>query len=960
MKLRNLFFTALFTLIAVQLAAQKGTIRGTVYEGDTGEPMYGVTVLIEGTSNGAISDFDGKFEISVEPGTYTVKATFVSFQSIVINDVNVEPGKVVLLDNLIMQEASSELGEVVVTAEMVRNTDAALQNARKKSINLFDGISAASFKKIGDGNAAAASQRVPGVSVQDGKYIFVRGLGDRYTKSILNGMSIPGLDPDRNTVQMDLFPTNVLDNIIIVKTFTPDLAADFTGGIVDLQTKDFPDEKVFSISGGMGYNPDMHFNSDYLDYGGGDTDFLGFDDGTRELPTGERTDIPFLADAIGNADRAADYSNILRSFNPTLAAMRQRSGMDFNFGLSKADQFNIGDLTFGYNASLSYKNTTKYYEGAQFNRWGKGNQSDILELNIREDQEGDYGTNDVLLGGLVGLALKGENSKYRLNLLRLQNGESKAGIFQYANSDQGANFEAFQHNLEYNQRELTNILLSGDHYFDEGNWELNWRVSPTRSSIQDPDIRFTRVRTDAGGSDFSIGTESGFPERIWRDLEEDNLSSKVDLTRKISFLERESKIKFGGAYDYKDRSFAIRNFQFRSNSIAVTDNPDDLLQPENLWTRENRGGITFDPLFLPRNTNLYDANVNSYAGYASTELALTDQLKTIVGVRYENYVQNYTGEDQSGAFAFNNTEVLNDTDFFPAVNFIYALEENTNLRVSYSKTIARPSLKEASFANIFDPLTGRTFIGGFFPDVDVVSGRQIWDGDLKSTRINNFDLRYEKFLSGAQSISFSAFYKTFDNPIEIVQYVQIANNFQPRNVGDGQVLGIEFEVRKNLDFLGTFFNNLTFVGNTTIVDSKIERSNTEFQSLVDNARDGETIEDEREMAGQAPFIINAGFTYEQPDNSLSVSLFYNVQGKTLEFVGIADRPSIYTMPFNNLNLNINKSFGAEQQYSFSLGVDNLLDDERESRFESFGADSEIFTLLRPRRTINLGFTYNIF
>lgn len=960
MKLRNLFFTALFTLIAVQLTAQKGTIRGTVYEGDTGEPMYGVTVLIEGTSNGAISDFDGKFEISVEPGSYTVKATFVSFQSIVINDVNVTPGKVVLLDNLIMQEASSELGEVVVTAEMVRNTDAALLNARKKSINLFDGISAASFKKIGDGDAAAASQRVPGVSVQDGKYIFVRGLGDRYTKSILNGMTIPGLDPDRNTVQMDLFPTNVLDNIIIVKTFTPDLAADFTGGIVDLQTKDFPDEKIFSISGGLGYNPSMHFNSEYLDYEGGGTDFLGFDDGSREIPTGDRNDLPFLAEALGNPDKAADYTAILSSFNTNLAAMRQRSGMDMDFGLARADQFKIGNLTFGYNASLNYKNTTQYYEGAQFKRWAKDNQLNVFEMNLREDQSGDFGTNNVLLGGLLGLALKGENAKYRFNLLKLQNGESKAGIFDYFGSDQGAVFEGFQHNLEYNQRELTNILLSGDHFFNESGWELNWRVSPTRSSIEDPDIRFTRMRTDSGGDEFTIGTESGLPERIWRNLEEDNLSSKVDMTKKLSFNGRESKIKFGGAYDYKDRAFSIRNFQFRTNSTVLTGNPDDILQPENIWTPENRNGVTFDALFIPRNTNLYDANVNAYAGYVSTDLTLTDRLKSTFGVRFENYVQNYTGEDQTGIFVLQNEEVLNDADFFPAMNFIYAVEENTNLRMSYARTIARPSLKEASFANILDPLTGRTFIGGFFPDVDVVTGEQVWDGNLQSTRIDNFDLRFEKFLSGAQSISVSAFYKTFDNPIEMVQYIQIVNNFQPRNVGDGEVLGFEFELRKNLDFLGTVFNNFTFVGNTTIVDSKILRSNTELKSIQDNARPGETIEEEREMAGQAPYIINAGLTYQKPDNSLSLSVFYNVQGKTLEFVGIADRPNIYTMPFNNLMLNINKSFGAEQQYAFSLKVDNLLDDERESRFESFGAESQIFTLLRPRRTVSLGFTYNIF
>jgi hypothetical protein len=946
---------ALLVLVSWPLLsqAQQGTIRGTVYDAATGETMYGVTVIIKGTQNGGISDFDGKFQITVAPGTHTLQASFISFITLEINEVTVDAGKVTLIDNLQLQEAITELETFVIAAEMSRFTEGALLNIKKKSNYLIDGISSTGFKRIGDGDAAAASQRVPGVSVEGGKYVYVRGLGDRYTKSILNGMDLPGLDPDRNTLQMDIFPTNILDNIIVIKSFTPELGADFTGGIVNLETKDFPDEPVFSISGSLGYNPSMHLNSNYLTSKGSSTDFLGFDNGLRDIPTGNRTDIPFLANAFGNAAAATDYTNILKSFNPNLAAMQERSTMNHSFGISKGDQKSIGDKTIGYNFALSYKNDVDYYENAQFNRFGKSADPDITDLDIRESQIGNYGVSNVLIGGILGLALKSDASKYKINLLHLQNGESKAGIFDFIGSDQGSDFTAFQHNIEYNQRSLTNILLNGSHYLNEGKWEIDWKISPTKSSIKDPDIRFTRIKNDAG---LSISTESGLPERIWRNLEEDNIASKVDFIYKI---QPESKFRFGTAHTYKNRSFNVRSFQFNAGSNPVSDNPDDFLEPENLWTRENTGGVNFTPTFLPRNTNQYEADVNMLAGYVSAEFAPTDKLKAIIGVRAENYQQRYTGEDQTGDFSFDNETVIDDLDLFPSVNLVYNLVDNQNLRFSYSKTIARPSLKEASYANILDPLTGRTFIGGFFPDVNVATNEVIWDGNLKTTDISNLDIRWELFQPGGQTVSISSFYKSFRNPIEIVQYVQIANNFQPRNVGDGRLFGLEVELRKNLSFASERLQDFSINGNVTVIESQIDMNPTEFQSRIDNARTGENITSTRQMAGQAPYIVNFGLTYEGLDNFVNAALFYNVQGETLQFVGIADRPDVFTVPFNSLNFNISKSFGDDQRMNFGFKITNMLNDKRESIQQSFGAEDQIFNSINPGRTFNLSFSYKI-
>ena len=958
---RTTLFTCLFllTMVFPALAQEKGTIRGTVFDGATGETFPLVQVVIKGTQNGIVTDFDGKFTLTAAPGTYTLSIRFISYKTLEIRDVLVKSGEVTVLENIRLEEDAEQLEEVVVVAEAQRVSEAALLTIKRKATNLIDGINATTFKKTGDGDAATAARRVPGVSVEGGKYVFVRGLGDRYTKSILNGMDIPGIDPDRNTLQMDIFPTHVLQNIVVVKSFTPELSADFTGGIVNLETVDFPDQKTFSISGGFGFNPAMHFNSNYLTYTRSSTDWLGFDNGDRKIPTGGRTNLPFRANALGSAAAAADYEAILGSFNKELAAFKKSSFMDGNFGLSFGNQVALGENSLGYNLSLSYKNEVDFYENAHFAIWGRDGDPGVTALDRRELQTGNYGANNVLVSALATLAYKSDRAKYKLNLLHLQNGESRAGIFNFVNTDQGANFEALQHNLEYNQRALTNLLLSGDHYPGGGVWEIGWKVSPTLSGISDPDIRFTRIRTDGGAK--TIGTESGLPERIWRELKETNVSGKLDLTRKFSFNGHESKLKFGFAHTYKDRAFDIQNFSFFANQARVTGNPNDFLLKKKLFRRaDNINGVTYEPLFIPTNPNKYDARVNMTGGYLSGELSLNEKLKAIVGVRAENYVQQYSGTNQGATIIFTNKEVLNNLDFFPSVNLIYNLVENQNLRFSYAKTIARPSMKEASFATILDPLTGRTFIGGFYPDIDGKTGEKVWDGKLRSTDIHNIDLRYETFQTGGQTLSLSAFYKSFANPIEMVQYLQAPNNFQPRNVGDGRVLGVELELRKNLSFVSPNLEAWNFTSNVTVIDSKIKMSQTEINSRGADARTGQTIGNTRDMAGQAPYIINTGLAYEGFDNFFNAGVYYNVQGPTLQFVGVADRPDVYTVPFHSVNVSFSKGFGREGNFNVSFKINNLLNARRESEYQSFGAKNQLFQSLVPGRTFSLSLGCKIF
>lgn len=946
---------------AMTSSAQNGSIQGLVTDIHTGETLPGVNVVIPGTTNGTVTDMEGKFTLSLDPGNHNLRFSFISFKPLIVNGLNVISGQITSLGNVSLETDSENLQEVVIAATMARNNERAMLTMKKKSANMIDAVSSASFKQTGDSDAATSVKRVPGISIEDGKYIYVRGLSDRYTKTLLNGFEISGLDPDRNTIQMDIFPTSVLDNIIVHKTFMASLPADFTGGAINISTKDFPEAKQGSISISGGYNPQFHFQNDYLNYNGSTSDFLGFDNGLREIPATEN--IPQFAQVVGNPNgvNAKRYKDILTRFNPELAAYKTRSFMDYGIGLNYGNQKVKDKRTIGYNFMISYKNETTFYKDAEYNRYGLSANLDQSELEVRERQSGSYGTSNVLLSAMAGLAIKTDKSKLKLNLLHLQNGESKAGIFEYFNSDKGTSFNGFQHNLEYSQRSVTNFMLLSEHYLSDSKWTLEWGISPTISKLKDPDVRFTRyeLRKDK----FVIGTEAGFPQRIWRDLNEVSVSSRAGATKELKLLGEESKIQFGGSHNYKQRDFNIYNFNINIRGIELTGNPDEIFAEENLWPYgdDHTSGTTIDPVFLPTNPNRFSANVHKTSGYASLDFQLFALLKATVGLRFEHFVQRYTGQDQLGANVLSNDKVLESSDLFPSLNLAYGLSENQNLRFSYGKTIARPSLKELSYAEIFDPLTGRTFIGSLFRDANDAEGIEYWDGNLHSTDIHNLDLRWETFPSLTKTVSFGVFYKHFINPIELVQFSTQAGAFQARNVGDGQVMGAEIEMRTGLNFLSEKLKDFSLNANFTASQSRIELSNTELESRKANARTGQEIESHRPMMGQAPFIINAGISYEGSEEgfakNLRIGMFYNVQSSTLLYVGIVDRPDVFSVAFHSLNINASKNFGKDDRMKIAFKMSNILDAQREEVYQSYEANDQIFSRINQGRSCSLGYTY---
>lgn len=913
---------------------QTGTLTGKILDGDFNDVLSFANVAVKDTNYGASTDFDGKYSINMEPGTYTVVYSFVGYSTKEITDVVIKAGEVTIVD-VTLNASAAALDDIVITVTKRKNSEKAVLDLQKNATVVLDGLSSETIKKSGSSSVASAVKSVPGVSVQEGKYVYVRGLGDRYTKTLLNGMDVPGLDPDKNTLQLDIFPTNVLENLQVVKSATADYTADFTGGVVDIITKDIPSSKEVVISVGLGYNPDMHFNDNYLSYEGGGTDFLGFDDGTRDSPIAIGENVPLVQQ---DANRVVELT---RAFNPTMAAMRQQSAMNTSFGVNYGNKFNFENSKLGLTASLNYKNDTRFYENlvsGQVIR--KFSDPSNFEPRVDRTQIGDVGTNNVILNGLVGLSYIKGRSKYRFNALHIQNGESKAGIFDRINREQGIN-EVKRDVLTYTQSSLTNVFLGGSHSNEEGDWKTEWKIAPTYSIVDDKDFRITPFRVD-GGVPRIEPSETGDPVRLYRELSEIGIPVRLDFDKRHKLFQSDAKLKFGAGYVYKTRDFAVDQYaltiQGSSRGEQFNGDPDQILAPDNIYDPATGEGVTVRSDF--NITNSFDSSISLASAYVSEDFQITSRLKSIVGVRFEKFDLVYNGQNQQGQ-VFNNEKFIDKADLFPSVNLIYDLNEDADfkLRGSYARTTARPSFKEASAAEIQDPILGTTFIG---------------NPDIQPSYINNFDLRLEKYTETSDFFALSGFYKTFKDPIEIAFFASATDQFTPVNLGDATVLGAELEVRKTLDFIG--LTNFNFQSNISVIQSDQEYVEQERIFRENTARDGQVIGDSRELQGQSPFLVNTGITYETEESGWRTGLFYNVQGRTLQVVGGGDVADVYTLPFHSLNFTLNKSWKANKaEHSINFKVDNLLGDERESEFEFFGADNPLFFFQDPGRTLSISY-----
>ena len=927
----------IFILFTSFIYSQSGKVTGLIMDGEYDEPMAFANVIVKGSTIGTTTDFDGKYSLDLEPGEYTLTFSFVGYQTIEVSEVLIKSDEVEQVDVTL---STNTLDEIIITTTVRKNTESAVLDIQKKSAVMLDGLSSQGIKKAGASNIASAVKSVPGVSVQGGKYVYVRGLGDRYTKSILNGVDIPGLDPDRNTIQMDIFPTNILENIIVIKSAAAEYPADFTGGVVDIVTRDFPTKKETSFSIGSAYNSEMHFKNDFLIGPSEGTDFLGFDNNSRSRPINRYQYIP------GTFENYPLLTQLTSSFNPILQAERKTSKNNFNFGFTTGNQFLVGDNDkLGYQFSLSYRNETSFYKNRVDNRLTKDpNNSSNYNLLTSRLSTGDEGENNIILSGLAGLVYKRENSKYKLNLLHIQNGESVGGYFNQEASQAGAGGGIEQYTkdvIQYTQRSVTNLLLNGQHNIENG-WNIDWKISPTLATVLDKDHRTTAFQITQEGDAIIAPSSSGYPQRVWRDLFEFNLANQVNFLKKYTLKDKPAKLKFGGGMTYKFRDFELDYYIFTStNPVVPNGQANNLLLTENIWTPETQAGthLVFGNLY--QSANSYEGEQRIYSGYFSNEFELIENLKSVVGIRTELFQSYYTGQNQSGSQVFYNEKIIDNFDIYPSANLILSLNENSNLRSSFSKTTARPSFKEASRAQIYDAISDRLFIGNL---------------DLKPSYIDNLDMRYEIFGDKGDIIAFSGFYKTFKDPIELTFFASAPNQLTARNLGSAKVYGAEFEIRKPLNIISDDVRKWRFSLNASLIKSSLEMFEDEYNNRLNAARDGESIYRTRDLQGQSPFLINSNIEFLNEETGFQYGLFYNVQGRTLEVVGTGIVPDVYTVPFHSLNFNLKKFLDDDGKSSISIKAKNILNSKKESVYESFNISDEIWTSRMQGTEISIGYS----
>ncbi|WP_162555856.1 TonB-dependent receptor domain-containing protein [Reichenbachiella versicolor] len=943
--MKKIFLSGVIVCMSLMAMAQTGFVRGTIIDGATGEGLFGATVTKTGTSQGAITDFDGKFSLTLPVGTHDISISFVSYTTQTIQGVVVKEGEVSSID-VTLEENVAQLEAVVVTAEQIRDNDVALLSVQKKSANTVDGLSSQAFKKIGDSNLSGAMKRVTGVTVQGGKYVYVRGLGDRYTKTTLNGMVVPGLDPDRNDVQMDIFPTAILENVMVYKTFSPDLNGDFAGGLLDVQTKSFPDEEETSISLSLGYNPSMHFNSDNVSYNSSSTDWVGFDNGQRELTISQNADIP---NQPGSSEKIETLSSLTREFDPTLGASKQTSFMNYGFSVAHRNQKPGENWTLGYNVILNYKVTSTFYDDYERNQFLIDITDETPEIARDYTSVGSVGKVNTLWSGLGSIAMKTDNHTISGTFLHTQNGTKNAVERTISRSSLNNPGRFYNDILTYTQRSMSNAILSGKHRV--GDLQIDWSNSLLFSKIHDLDYRDTKINTEDDQLDFKNG---GGINRFWRYLDETSETFKLDLTYEVA---EGNKLKVGGQAAWRGRTFDIAQYNYQPEELykPETNDANDLLKEENLISEDNINGLRISD--NNNDFNEYEGTQLVTAGYVMNDWKFTEKFRAIYGVRLEKTDMYYSGDyrdsETGSTETFDKEKTLDDLSFLPSVGLVYSVTEDMNIRGSFNKTLARPSFKEKSAAFIDDPLNLQIFSGNL---------------DVEMAEILNYDLRWEYYFTPSEMVSVSVFYKDFTNHIALAASPLRPEQVTPRNVGSANVMGAEFEVRKGLGSFTSSLENFSVGMNLSIVRSEVDRKTvvvdferdgtpiTEYDAEVNFLETEEGVDRYRTMTGQSPYALNIFMNYDMPSTGLSANVAYNVQGENIAIIGVSSAPSVYSMPFKSLNLKVSKSLGQDERSSLSVSVKNILDDQKEMLYK-FNGEDRVFSKYSPGTRFDIGYSY---
>lgn len=894
---RNVVVLSLLALGSMTALAQQ--LKGVVTDRKTNETLVGAVVAVEGTDLKTVTDIDGAFSLNgLKDGTYTLYINYVGYKPQRVEGVKVSASNPETLCNVAMTTDEKQLKEVTVTAVERRNTDVAMTQMAKNSLVIVSNVSAQEISRTQDTNAGEVIRRVPGVSLIDDKFVMVRGLSQRYNNVWVNGGAVPSSEADSRAFSFDIIPSAQIDNLTIVKSPSAEYPADYSGGFIIVNTKEIPAENSTEISVGGNWNTSTVFK-DFLYSKGSATDFLGFDNGFRNLRGGIAATLMPQYGTDGNP--VADHATSLlgNNLNNNWLLKSKKPFADMKLSASLNRRWTLGGSTLGMLTALNYTNEYRTYTDMENNLFGIYDAVNDNPNYLRHSTDDQY-NNNVRLGAMLNLTLlsRSGNHKYQFknifNQLATDRYTWRDGVNAQSNLERSAEYY-------YRSRTAYNGQFTGKHTFANNilDWNAGYayanRLLPDRRRYLIDDALETGVYALSTGNDIS---------REWTRLDEHIVSLGINDKHHFRFGAFEPDLHAGVYGEYRNRRYNTRNFIYNWN---VTNNslPSDFRHSDIPTLLSDEANMGYDRLYLleeKQMRNNYRGNNTLGAAYVAVSMPF-GKFGIHAGARFEHndmeLVSNTRDYEKSEQSRHYRT-----SDFFPSLNTTYRIDTRNQLRFSYGRSINRPEFREVS--------------SSVYYDFDLASNVQ-GNTELKNCYIDNLDLRYEFYPSRGETVSLAVFYKRFDSPIEWTYTVAGGTDlvYSYKNAKSADSYGVELDIRKDLSFIG--LRGLSWSFNGALIKSKVK--------FEEGAK-----EENRPMQGQSPYLINTGFFYKNEPLQLDIVLLYNRIGKRIVGVGRSEGttgnddnarvPHSYEMPRNTIDLSFAKKFGSHLE--LKLNVRDLL------------------------------------
>ncbi len=879
-----------FSWVFSQEKALKSGVKGNIKE-STGEPLEGVTVRIEGTSLGAYTDAEGKFQFELKPGDYQLKFSYVGFDDTLI-PVKIVQNKITNLDFTFTEGGVSMTG-VEIVAVRNTNTEVSVISDIKTLDKVANGVSAQQIQKMPDRNASEVIRRIPGITLQDNRFVLVRGLNERYNNVWLDRAMTPSSETDRRAFSFDIIPTQAIERIMIYKTASADIPADFAGAFIQVSTHNVPSEQSLTVNYTTGFRTGTTFQ-DFYQSERGSLDFLGMDDGTRALPSG----LPKMIRNDGDIDY---YNNINKKFANQWGFTTRSAFLDSRFNIVHNYILKSNKIKAGAVTVLSYSNSKQ-----NFNIQRKDYSTDNITIFDFNDQQSIYQANTSLLHNWS----FSFNPKFRLDIRNFfsMSGRDQTTIRLGKHFDAGSDIYGGMY--YYLQRLTYTTQISGINTFNKESQKLDYAISYSLANRQEPDLRrFTATRPlnspELEPYQVAVPQGTGSPTRAGRfysQLHENIFTTAVNYSHPFSIpffygSKIQLKLKTGLYNEFRDRDFNARVFTYIIPSLSFDYDKlklpiSQIFAPENM---QMPNGFRISEMTLP--SDKYYSSFLISAGYLQTTWSWW-KLELTAGIRAENTLRTLQSKKQDGSKVDTTLSQLN---ILPSTTLVFKMNEKNVIRGAYSQTLNRPEFREIVPFIFYDYDLNATILGS---------------PNLKNATINNFDLRYEFYPSPADIVSLGVFYKDFKNPIEWIIQPGTGNlnrTFTFANAPVATSIGAEIEIKKSLD--SWFDNYLKYFG--VVFNASYIKNQVDLGELAVNQQQ------KRPMQGQSPYILNSGIFYQSDSTlGLQASLLYNIYGPRIFIVGDRDYPDIYEMQRHVVDASITKSFG--NKWSIRLNIQDLL------------------------------------